>query len=990
MSSDRSVVVRVTADVRGFVAGMGVAAQRTRDLARQGQETARQHRGSLDGIADASTKVGLVAGAAALGAVAKWAQFDAAMSRAQAGTQATAGQMAQLRDAAVRAGADTQYSATEAAGAITEMGKAGVGVSDILGGGLKGALDLAAAGELDVAQAGEIAATAMIQFGLSGKDLPHVADLLAAGAGKAQGSVSDMALAMKYVGPVAHGMGVSIEETTGVIAELASQGIIGEQAGTSLRGMLSSLTSPSLAAAKTMARLGIDVYDTQGKFVGMASVAGQLQTALGGQSEAARNAALGTIFGNEQLTAARVLYSGGAQAVQDWTAKVNDSGFAARQAATLTDNLMGDIERLGGSLDTVLIQSGSGANGGLRTLVQGAEAAVNAFGALPPSVQQTTVVLAGVTAGAALLAAGVIKGTLALQRMQVQLAEVGVSGARTRGVLVGVGKAAGALTALSFLPDIIRSVDERTGAVGAGTEKMGLQLAQYAKGAQLAGDAAKVFGADLAGGLDTGLIKTESLKDAVDRLTGSWYQRDLPGIPSQEAQQIESLDKALSGLAGSGHADVAAQAFDRLTRAAGLNSGEVEKLKTLMPQYSETLARAATEQLVTGKAAASMGGDMQDAATKARQLEQKLKDLRKAARESNEAALDKRSAARDYQEALDKAAEAIAPRTRTVHTGGSAGKKVDSKKVSDQAKAASDAAEREAYHYGKTSDQAREAGKAAADRVRAAAKGTPGSKGTTRTYTERTKVTLDIGTEKGREFVTLLDDIAGSAQAMADGILKAGGSQEQYRASLVKSRGELMTMAQQYGMTKAEAREYVDEVLKIPPTMTTLVKAETGEAFGKLKELSDTIEKINGKAVRIRVDTEGATLTTRTTDKKGQTSTSRVRAMAEGGVLAPGVAGREAQIARRAVLWAEAGPEAYIPLAPGKRARSMTILEDVAGRFGMQLVPRQAGGPRVVQVPVSSTHTERAVINVAQVVTRDASSFVAASRQRRFGAMGVG
>ena len=91
-----------------------------------------------------------------------------------------------------------------------------------------------------------------------------------AGAGKAMGSVNDLAGAMKFVGPVAKNLNVSIEETTGVLAELAAQGIIGEQAGTSLRGVLLSLTSPSKIAAEELANLGINVYNSGGKFIGLA------------------------------------------------------------------------------------------------------------------------------------------------------------------------------------------------------------------------------------------------------------------------------------------------------------------------------------------------------------------------------------------------------------------------------------------------------------------------------------------------------------------------------------------------------------------------------------------------------------------------------------------------------------------------------------------------------------------------------------------------
>ena len=144
------------------------------------------------------------------------------MSNVQAATHETAANMDLLRTAAIKWGQQTKFSATEAAGAIEEMAKAGVSTNDILSGGLEGALNLAAAGSLEVADAAEIAASALVQFGMSGKDIPHVADLLAAGAGKAQGSVQDLGYALKYAGVPAASLGVSIEETTGVLAEFAS------------------------------------------------------------------------------------------------------------------------------------------------------------------------------------------------------------------------------------------------------------------------------------------------------------------------------------------------------------------------------------------------------------------------------------------------------------------------------------------------------------------------------------------------------------------------------------------------------------------------------------------------------------------------------------------------------------------------------------------------------------------------------------------------
>src|SRR5690606_13093021 len=93
-------------------------------------------------------------------------------------------------------------------------------------------------------------------------------------------------------------------------------------------------------------------------------------------TQAERDAALGRIFGTDAIRAANVLYAQGAEGIAQWIAEVDESGFAAVTAATKTDNLAGDIERLGGAIDDALIQSGGAANNVLRSLAQGLEGMV--------------------------------------------------------------------------------------------------------------------------------------------------------------------------------------------------------------------------------------------------------------------------------------------------------------------------------------------------------------------------------------------------------------------------------------------------------------------------------------------------------------------------------------------------------------------------------------------------------------------------------------
>jgi TP901 family phage tail tape measure protein len=380
--ASRTVLVKLVAETGAYTAGLSKASAATMQLGEQAGATGKASKDSYD-LAGKSALVmgGLVV--AGLGmAVAKASEFESSMSAIKAATGASGAELDAFRAAAIKAGADSQYSATQAANAITEMAKAGVSAKDIMAGGLNGALSLAAAGQLDVADAAGIASTAMTQFSLTGKDLPHVADLLAAGAGKAMGSVDDLGQALNQSGLIASAAGLSIEETTGGLAAFASAGLIGSDAGTSFKVMLQALQAPTKKSADLMADLGINMYDGQGKMLGLADMAGQLQTHLSGLTDEQRNSALATIFGTDAVRAANVLYKEGATGIEDWTAKVNDSGYAQQQAAALTDNLAGDVERLGGALDTAFIKSGGSFTGVLRDIVQGLTGFVNGASAL--------------------------------------------------------------------------------------------------------------------------------------------------------------------------------------------------------------------------------------------------------------------------------------------------------------------------------------------------------------------------------------------------------------------------------------------------------------------------------------------------------------------------------------------------------------------------------------------------------------------------------
>lgn len=410
--ADRTTEVRLVANVNGYIQGMSRAAQQTRALGTEASKLAAQKQG-FEVLGRAAIAIGAAAAVGVALAVKSFADFDAKMSQVKALSHATADEMELLATAALHMGQAIGVSATQVADAEVELVKAGVSVKDILAGALAGSLQLAAAGQIDVAQATEIATIALTQFGLKGAQIPHVADLLAAGADKALGGVGDLGEALKSGGLVAAQFGVSLDETVGTLSAFANAGLLGETAGTDLRQLLLKLGAPAADASKAIKDLGLNIYDASGKFVGINSLSQQLYEKTSQLTPAVRNAAFATIFGARAIAGANVLYAEGAKSgggIAQWTENVSASGFAAKQAAAKMDNLNGDITKLQSAFQTGLIESGSAANDVLRALTQSLTGLVAGISSLPTPVLGVVlgfgslVAVIGLVGGTALIA----------------------------------------------------------------------------------------------------------------------------------------------------------------------------------------------------------------------------------------------------------------------------------------------------------------------------------------------------------------------------------------------------------------------------------------------------------------------------------------------------------------------------------------------------------------------------------------------------------
>jgi TP901 family phage tail tape measure protein len=675
----RTVGVRLTAEIADYQGKLKAAGQSTRDF--KGEIDKAAQKGNLDKITNAAGGLGLGLLGVAAGAVKMAADFDKSMSAVSAATHAPASEMAQLRAAAIQAGKDTQYSATGAADAITELSKAGVSTANILNGGLKGALSLAAAGQLDVGEAAETAASAMTQFKLSGDQIPHVADLLAAAAGKAQGSVHDVGYALNQSGLVAAQFGLSIEDTTGALAEFASAGLVGSDAGTSFKTMLLAMANPTQQTKATMNSLGISFYDAQGKFIGLSGVAQMLQTQLKGLTQEQRNAALAQIFGTDAIRSASILYNDGAAGVAKWKGAVNDSGYAAETAAKLTDNLSGDLERLRGSLETVAIQSGGGATGGLRTLTQGVNGLVNGFADLPAPVQEAITVLSGVGGLTLLAAAGFLKARGTVHDFMTELKEMGPRGESAANGLAKVGGVAGRLTLVGTAGVVAYEgmkafgdwVDSHFAPTTRDIDAMTQALEDFANSGRVTGELAKTFGADMSGlsrDLDTIRQAQAELSKLQDIANGPAGQQGegraiaalgghITDMTAQAKSDIGALDQTLADLATNGNVTAAKVAFNDFARSTGLSLSQLPKYAAAAKNASQ-----ASTGLASGFGDARANADtMTDSLESAVQAGQKLTDvwteLHGAVLSADQANLDAKQAIDAVKKSFDANHKAI-------------------------------------------------------------------------------------------------------------------------------------------------------------------------------------------------------------------------------------------------------------------------------------------------------------------------------------------
>lgn len=433
-----SIAAKMTLDISNFTSQLNLAQSQAQRLALESSKSF-QIGSALTGLGKGlTTAVTLPLMGFAAASIKVGNEFQAQMSRVQAIAGATAEELGRMKTQAIDLGAKTAFSAKEAAQGMENLASAGFQVNEIMD-AMPGVLDLAAVSGGDVAASSEAMASSLRAFGLEANQAGHVADVFARAAADTNAETSDMAEAMKYVAPVAHSMGLSLEETAASIGIMADAGIKGSQAGTTLRGALSRIAKPTKAMTKSMQELGVSFYDANGNMIPLREQIAQLKTATAGLTQEERNRHIVTLYGQNSLSGMLALLDAGPEKLDKMTnALVNSDGAAKEMAETMQDNLASKIEQMGGAFESVAIIVQQILEPALAKIVGAITKVLEAFVNMSPIGQKMVVIFAGMVAalGPLLLIAGMVMTTIVKLRIAIQF--LGPAFMGTMGTIAGV------------------------------------------------------------------------------------------------------------------------------------------------------------------------------------------------------------------------------------------------------------------------------------------------------------------------------------------------------------------------------------------------------------------------------------------------------------------------------------------------------------------------------------------------------------------------
>lgn len=423
-------------------------------------------------------------------------QFDASMSNVyglMSSLNLSQDQMDALRDTAREMGATTKFSASEAADAMGYMALAGWDDAQVIA-GIPGVLNLAAAANMDLAKASDIVTDTMTPFGMAAERAGEAADVFAYAQANSNTTVEALGEAMKYAAPTADAFGMTLQDTAAAMGVLANAGIKGSQGGTTLNAMLRDMKNNAKNGAIAIGKTKVALTNADGSYRSYAAIIRDIDKATSSMTASQRDAALGAIFGDESLKGILATLKQGPDALDAMTEGMYACGGAAEDmAATMGDNLKGDLAILESGAQDMAIALSDWLMPAARSVVQGITDMIGKFNALDDGTKNTIFRIGAMAAAA---------GPLLLNGGKVLTLLSGVNP-----LVVGLGAAAAlAYTHSDALQGMVAKLGDGVTAFGAALESGAGFTAAFSAGLTAA------FGEEAAGKV---LGAIEGIKTAI-------------------------------------------------------------------------------------------------------------------------------------------------------------------------------------------------------------------------------------------------------------------------------------------------------------------------------------------------------------------------------------------------------------------------------------------------------------------------------------------
>ncbi|EJD6045572.1 phage tail tape measure protein [Providencia sp. PROV060] len=422
--------------------------------AKNSYQNAKGVRNKMTGAGVGMTATGLGMGYAAKKVLMPGYDFEIGMSKVQALTRLdrNSADYKMLREQARELGATTAFTSNEVAQGQAFYAMAGFKPEQIKN-AMSGTLSMSLAGDIDLATTADIGSNILTGFKLNSNEMNRVSDALVATFTRSNVNLTMLGDTMKYVAPVASGLGVDLETAAVAAGKLGDAGIQGSMAGTGLRSILGRLAEPPKMAEKALDKLKIKTRDAKGNLRQFTDILTELDKKTKKMGTAERAGLFKHIAGEEAFSALSVLVDqAGSGQLQAMIAEIKAAkGEAAKVAKTMTDNLDGDLKNLTSAYEDVGIQVFGGADSPLRDITKRVTDLISKFGQWakknPELVKQITLITLGL--GAVLAVGGSISLMIAaligpLAMAKLSLSVLGIKGSGFLALLIKPIKLVGA------------------------------------------------------------------------------------------------------------------------------------------------------------------------------------------------------------------------------------------------------------------------------------------------------------------------------------------------------------------------------------------------------------------------------------------------------------------------------------------------------------------------------------------------------------------